>query len=73
MTTYSTGTLSVGAGSTSVTGVGTSWATAGIRPGDILIAAGSSVPVAAVGGNVALTLARPWPGARCRARTATSC
>lgn len=63
MTTYSTGTLSVGAGSTSVTGVGTSWASSGIRAGDILIAAGNAVPIAVVGGNVALTLARPWPGA----------
>lgn len=62
MTTYSTGTISVGAGSTSVTGTGTSWTTSGVRAGDLLIAAGSIVPIAMIGGNGALTLARAWPG-----------
>ncbi|WP_323041587.1 hypothetical protein [Gemmobacter sp.] len=62
MTTYSTGTISVGAGSTSVTGTGTSWTTSGVRAGDLLIAAGLIVPIASIGGNGALTLARSWPG-----------
>ena len=63
MTTYSIGTLSVGAGSTSVTGAGTSWAAGGVRAGDILLAAGSAVPIAAVNSATSITLARPWPGA----------
>lgn len=62
-TTYSTGTISVGAGSTAVTGVGTAWATIGIQPGDMLMAAGLVVRIAAVNSNTSITLARAWPGA----------
>jgi len=62
-TTYSTGTVSVGANSTTLTGVGTAWATAGIRPGDILFLAGQSVIIAAVVSNTSITLKRGWPGA----------
>lgn len=62
-TTCSTGTISIGAGSTTVTGTGTAWTTSGIRPGDRLEAAGLGVPIAAVTSNTRLTLARPWPGA----------
>jgi hypothetical protein len=61
-TTYSTGTVSVGAGSTSVTGVGTSWLTAGIRAGDRLVLAGLTARIATVNSNTSITLARGWPG-----------
>ena len=62
-TTYSTGTVSVGAGSTAVTGVSTAWLTSGVRAGDMFIASGLCVPIAAVNSNTSITLARPWPGA----------
>lgn len=63
MTTYTTGTVSVGANATSVTGTGTSWLSSGVRKGDLLILAGNVIPIAAITSNTALTLARPWPGA----------
>lgn len=61
-TTYSTGTVSVGAGSTTVTGVGTNWITAGVEAGDIFWAAGLSVRVASVVSATSLKLAFAWPG-----------
>jgi hypothetical protein len=60
---YSTGTVSIGAGSTTLTGAGTAWTTAGLRPGDKLILAGLSVPIASVNSATQITLARAWPGA----------
>lgn len=60
-TTYSSGTISVGAGSTSVTGVGTTWASAGVRAGDLLIAGTAVVPIAAVNSATSITLSRGWP------------
>ncbi len=62
-TSYSTGTVAVGAGSTTVTGTGTSWVAAGLEAGDIFWAAGLSVRIAAVNSATSLTLAYPWPGA----------
>lgn len=62
MSTYSTGTITVGVTSTSVAGQGTAWISAGVRPGDLLMAAGLTVPIATVVSNTQLTLARPWPG-----------
>lgn len=62
-TTYSTGTVSVGAGSTAVTGVSTAWLTSGVRAGDMFMASGLCVPIASVNSNTSITLARPWPGA----------
>ena len=62
-TTYSTGTISVGSSSTTVTGVGTAWLTSGIRAGDRLEAAGLSGRIASVDSATQLTLARGWPGA----------
>lgn len=63
MTTYLAGTVSVGASSTTLTGVSTQWATSGVRPGDLFIAAGLAVPIASVNSATGITLARPWPGA----------
>lgn len=63
MTTYSTGTISVGAGSTAVTGVGTNWLTAGVRAGDRLIANGLVGIIDTVGSATSITLKRAWPGA----------
>ncbi|WP_411036849.1 hypothetical protein [Shinella sp. BYT-45] len=62
-TTYNTGTASVNAGETSVTGQGTTWLTSGIRAGDLFWAAGLAVRIAAVNSNTSLTLAYAWPGA----------
>lgn len=62
-TTYSTGTISVGANSATATGVSTTWLTSGIRAGDRLEAAGLSVRIASVDSATQVTLARPWPGA----------
>lgn len=61
-TTYSVGTVSVGAASTAVTGVGTSWASAGVRAGDLLIAGTAVVPIAAVNSATSITLSRGWTG-----------
>lgn len=61
-TTYSSGTISVGAGSTSVTGAGTSWASAGVRAGDLLIAGTAVVPIASVNSATSITLSRGWTG-----------
>ena len=62
-TTYATGTISVGASSTTVTGVGTAWANSGVRAGDVLLAAGDIIPIASVNSNTSITLKRPWSGA----------
>lgn len=62
MTTYSTGTVGIGANATSLAGTGTAWASSGIRPGDMLLLAGNIVPIASVNSNTSITLARPWPG-----------
>ncbi|WP_288994776.1 hypothetical protein, partial [uncultured Gemmobacter sp.] len=62
-TSYSTGTVTVGAGSTSVAGSGTSFEAAGLEAGDMFWAAGLSVRIAGVNSATSLTLAFPWPGA----------
>ncbi len=62
-TSYNTGTVTLGAGSTTVTGTGTSWVAAGVEPGDLFWAAGLSVRIAAVNSATSLTLAYAWPGA----------
>lgn len=63
LTSYSTGTVTVGASSTTVTGSGTAWSTAGVEAGDYFWAAGLSVRIASVNSNTSLTLAYAWPGA----------
>ncbi len=60
--TYSAGTVTVGAGSTTVTGSGTSFIAAGIRPGDRFWANGLDVSITEVTATV-LTLSSGWPGA----------
>jgi len=62
-TLYSIGTISVGAGSTTVTGVGTAWNTSNTRQGDDFRALGLTVPIASIDSATQITLARPWPGA----------
>jgi hypothetical protein len=59
---YTTGTASVAAGGTVVTGQGTTWA-AGIMAGDRFWAAGYGVRILSVDSNTQLTLAYAWPGA----------
>lgn len=59
---YTTGTVTVGAGSIFVTGMGTNWLTSGVRNGDLLAAKGLSVTIASVQSATVLTLAEPWPG-----------
>jgi len=61
-TSYFAGTVAVGAGSTTVTGTGTSWVAAGLEAGDIFWAAGLSVRIASVNSATSITLAYPWPG-----------
>lgn len=60
---YTAGTVSVGAGSTTVTGSGTSWIAAGLQAGDTFWAAGLSVRIASVNSATSITLAYAWPGA----------
>lgn len=67
ITSYNTGTASVAANGTVVTGQGTQWIGAGLREGDLFWAAGLSVSIASVDSPTRLTLAYPWPGS---ARTA---
>ncbi|HTO32073.1 MAG TPA: hypothetical protein VL202_12965 [Pararhizobium sp.] len=59
---YNTGTASVAAGNTAVTGVGTTWLTSGLQAGDIFWANGMSCRIASVNSNTSITLAYPWPG-----------
>lgn len=60
--TYSTGTASINANETTVTGQGTTWLTTGLQAGDIFWAGGLSCRIASVVSNTQLTLAFPWPG-----------
>lgn len=60
---YTTGTASVTAGSTAVTGQGTGWTTAGLRVGDLFGASGIWVPIVTINSPTSLTLAYGWPGA----------
>ncbi len=66
---YSTGTASINANETLVTGQNTTWLTYGLQPGDIFWAGGVSCRIASVNSNTQMTLAFPWPGAT---RTAAS-
>lgn len=59
---YDIGTVSVAAGGTAVTGVGTSWSGV-VVSGDTLALAGLMVPIKEVVSSTSLTLLRPWPGA----------
>lgn len=60
---YNTGTISVAANGTVVTGSGTSFIAGGLRAGDIFWCVGLSVRVASVDSATQLTLAYQWPGA----------
>ncbi|MCJ8139524.1 hypothetical protein [Falsirhodobacter halotolerans] len=60
---YSTGTVTVGANATTVTGASTAWVSAGVRAGDMLWIAGLTVRIQDVVSNTSLKLAFPWPGA----------
>lgn len=60
---YSTGTASVAANGTVVTGIGTNWLLSQIREGDYFWAAGLHVRILSVDSATQLTLAYPWPGA----------
>jgi hypothetical protein len=53
---YTAGTVSVAAGGTAVTGVGTAWSTAGFQEGDEFFAAGWHGIIQSVTSNTALTL-----------------
>ncbi len=53
---YTAGTVTVSAGGTAVTGVGTAWLTAGFREGDVFIAADWYGIVQSVNSNTSLTL-----------------
>lgn len=60
--TYATGTITVAANGTVVTGAGTNWIAGGIRAGDVLEVRGLSVSIDGVTSATALTLKKPWPG-----------
>jgi hypothetical protein len=60
---YSTGTATVAAGGTAVTGQDTTWLKA-LLPGDLFgTHKGTPIRIAAVNGDTSLILAHPWPGA----------
>jgi hypothetical protein len=60
---YNTGTATVAANGTTVTGQGTAWSGA-LQPGDLFgTHKGLAVRIASVNSNTSLTLAYPWPGA----------
>lgn len=59
---YSTGTATVAANGTAVTGQGTTWLNA-VQPGDVFgTHKGFPIRIASVNSNTSLTLAFPWPG-----------
>lgn len=60
---YSSGTVSVAAGGTVVTGTGTSWL--GALTSDFsyeFVKSGYSIPIQSIDSNTQVTLAEPWPG-----------
>ncbi|MEP4421214.1 MAG: hypothetical protein ABJ354_07205, partial [Nitratireductor sp.] len=59
---YSAGTVTVGAGGTTVNGSGTTWDTIGLRAGDQFRAQGLSATIVAVVSNTQLTI-KAWAGA----------
>lgn len=60
--TYSTGTVSLTNGSTTVTGTGTSWIGA-VRAGDLFLGpGGAAYAIASVNSATSITLLRPWAG-----------
>jgi hypothetical protein len=67
---YTTGTVSVTAGSAVVTGVGTAWVTGGIVGGELGLdrADGNPIPILSVDSNTQITLAKPWRGATAAAQ-----
>ncbi|MBZ9980390.1 hypothetical protein LB521_04415 [Mesorhizobium sp. BR-1-1-8] len=58
---YVTGTVSVANGSPNVTGVGTAWTLAAIRPGDEFKRFGRSIAILSVTDDTHLVLAENWP------------
>lgn len=59
---YSTGTATVAANGTTVSGQGTAW-TGALRSGDLFgTHRGQPIRILAVNSNTSLTLAHPWPG-----------
>ena len=60
--TYTTGTITVAANGTAVTGAGTNWLAGGVRPGDILAVRGLTITIASVTNANTLILATTWPG-----------
>ena len=60
---YTTGTVTLANGSTTVTGVSTNWLSSGLQAGDDFRALGLNVRILTVDSNTQLTLAKNWPGA----------
>lgn len=59
---YMVGTVSVAASGTVVTGVGTQWMSADIKPGDTLKVKNLDAIIASVDTNTSITLKEPWTG-----------
>ncbi|MCO6050829.1 hypothetical protein NGM99_13680 [Mesorhizobium sp. RP14(2022)] len=59
---WQTGTISLAAGGTVVTGAGTSWLTADIQAGDLLMKNNRSAIIASVDSATQITLAEAWDG-----------
>lgn len=59
---YTTGTVTLANGSTTVTGSGTNWLSSGLEADDDFRALGLNVRIASINSNTQLTLAKPWPG-----------
>lgn len=62
LVSYTTGSVTVGAGSVNVTGTGTSWIAGGVKSGDYFWAAGLRCRIASVNSPTSITLAYGWPG-----------
>ena len=60
---YSTGVVSIAAGSRTLTGSGAAWLLAGLREGDTLFLNGYAIPIVSIEANGSATLAYDWPGA----------
>lgn len=60
---YRTGTVSITAGTPTLSGAGTAWLSASFREGDTLFLKGYAIPIASVENNASLTLSDDWPGA----------
>lgn len=69
---YTTGTIAINNGSTTLTGSGTLWSTNALDSNWVIVIGSIEYPVSSVGGETAITLATPYVGSNLTASTYTA-